>query len=120
MKINNQNKEIGKLLYDVFPGGLTTHQLRMQTWIVDVPKRRSELLKMGINIISEPDGFHQNKFGRKIRVTKYRVDKNSMSDLWDYLNDCKKPKQVPDIPQMEETKTLFDDLVSFFSSNIKN
>jgi hypothetical protein len=98
MKINNQNKEIGKLLYDVFPGGLTTHQLRMQTWIVDVPKRRSELLKMGINIISEPDGFHQNKFGRKIRVTKYRVD----------------------IPQMEETKTLFDDLVSFFSSNIKN
>jgi len=114
MKIDTQNKEIGKLLYDVFPGGLTTHQIRMQTWIVDVPKRRTELFKKGIVVISEPDGFHENKFGRKIRLTKYRVDENSMSDLGDFLNDCK--KEVPEIPQMEGTNTILNDLMRLFTT----
>ena len=77
MKPQTQTEEILALLVKRYPGSLSTHEIRMETYAVDVPKQRSLLMDIGINVISEPGNPHVNKFGRKIKNTLYRLTPTS-------------------------------------------
>ena len=83
MKANTQVAEMLKMLIKAYPNSVSTHQIRQETYMVDVPKRRTDLIDMGVEIISETGPLHINKFGRKIKTTLYRLPFDS------YIKACK-------------------------------
>jgi hypothetical protein len=97
-KARTQNDEVAKILVDNYPNRVSTHYIREATFIVDVPKIRCKLLDIyQIEVDSKIIGYHNNKFGRAVKITGYVLKENSLQKAIDLLKPCYidvKPKGV--------------------------
>lgn len=109
-KPTTQQDELLKVIFDAYPNYISTHQIRQETYIVDVPKVRNLVMEnKKIVIKSKVMGYRQNKFGRTIPVRGYKLCDTSLKDAEMRINSL-----MVDIEQHSAVKSLKQRLKPLF------
>jgi len=117
---NSQTDEMLKVLFDNYPNFTSTHQIRKDTYIVDVPKTRNRIQDRGVDIESKVIGTRKNKFGRIIDITGYKIEPQSIVVAQQIIDSCMiEVPAKPILGNLFRKFTMLVVLIIAFSSCVK-